>query len=379
MARSIWGGAISFGLVNVPVKLFTAVRKKDVRFHQLHEPDGARISQKRVCTLDEAEVPYDEIVKGYEISPGRYVRIEPDELDNLDPEATHTIDIEDFVRLDQIDPLYFDSNYYVLPDERGTRAYSLLARAMQEEGKVGVARLVMRSKQYLAALRPVDGALVLSTMNFADEVVPMETLDMPTQAGGEVPERELTMAKQLIDSLARDFEPERYHDDYRERVLDLIEQKASGAEVVSPTEPERPVRVVDLMAALEASLAAAKASRTDGAAGSEADDGSATVESLVPAGAGEEADADGDRTDGSSTDGAAGAEAPAKPARRSTKKAPKVADGSGGAVATDGAAEEVAAKPSRRGRKAAGDKITTPATEERSSEEKAPARRRKAS
>jgi DNA end-binding protein Ku len=258
MARSIWSGAISFGLVNVPVKVFTAVRKKDVRFHQLHEKDGARIQQKRVCSLDGEEVPYEEIAKGYEIGKGHYVMIDPDELDALDPEATHTIDIEDFVELDRIDPLFYDSSYYLVPDERGDKAYRLLLEAMQDANRVGIATVVMRSKQYLVAVRPLGNALVMSTMNFVDEVVPQDELEGLPTGRVKVSDRELKMAKQLIDSLAGEFDPEKYQDTYREQVLDLIEKKAEGQEIVAPAAPERPAPVIDLMAALEASLAAAK-------------------------------------------------------------------------------------------------------------------------
>ena len=271
MARSIWGGAISFGLVNVPVKLFTAVRKKDVRFHQLHAKDGARIQQKRVCTLDGEEVPYEEVAKGYDLGGEQYVLIDPAELEELDPESTHTIDIEDFVDLDQIDPLFYDSSYYVVPDERGAKPYRLLLEAMRESGKVGIARVVMRTKQYLVAIRPLGEALVMSTMNFADEVVPQDELEgLPGQAQ-DVSERELKMASQLIETLTTDFDPDKYHDTHREQVLQLIERKAEGEEVVAqPTaEPRRPV--VDLMAALEASLAAAKGGPAEPETGPEAE------------------------------------------------------------------------------------------------------------
>ena len=270
MARSIWSGAISFGLVNVPVKLFTAVRKKDVRFNQLHEKDGGRIQQKRVCSIDGEEVPYDEIAKGYEIASGNYVMIEPDELDALDPEATHTIDIEDFVGLDEIDPLFFDSSYYVVPDERGAKPYRLLFEAMRDANKVGIARVVMRTKQYLVAVRPVGEALVMTTMNFADEVVPQEELDgLPGDSEG-ASERELRMAQQLIDSLTTDFDAEAYHDTYRQEVLDLIERKAQGEEIVAQPTADKPAPVIDLMAALEASLQAAKSGK---ASSPKADDG----------------------------------------------------------------------------------------------------------
>jgi len=258
MARSIWGGAISFGLVNVPVKLFTAVRKKDVRFHQLHSKDGSRISQKRVCVADGEEVPYEELVKGYEIAKDQYVVIEPEELEELDPKATHTIDIEDFVDLDQIDPLFFDSSYYVVPDERGSKPYRLLLEAMRDANKVGIAKVVMRTKQYLVAVRPVGEALVMSTMNFADEVVPQDELEGLPGKAEDVSERELAMANQLIASLSTDFDASKYHDTYRERVLDLVERKADGQEIVAAPAADKPTPVVDLMAALEASLAAAK-------------------------------------------------------------------------------------------------------------------------
>src|SRR3954465_2992591 len=263
MPRSIWSGAISFGLVNVPVKLFTAVRKKDVRFHQLHEKDGVRIQQKRVCPEEDKEVPYEEIVKGYEISKGQYVMVEPEELEALDPEATHTIDIEDFVHLEEIDPLFFDSSYYLVPDSRGGKAYRLLLNAMSEAGMVGIARVVLRTKQYLAAVRPVDAALVLPTMNYADEVMDASELDLPS-AKEKPSAREMEMADRLISSLATEFDPERYHDTYRERVLEMIDQKAEGKEVVLQPETKAAAPVVDLMAALEASLAAAKGGRGGG-------------------------------------------------------------------------------------------------------------------
>lgn len=266
MARSIWSGAISFGLVNVPVKVFTAVRKKDVRFNQLHEKDGARIQQKRVCSADGEEVPYEEIVKGYEIGSGQYVMIDPEELDALDPEATHTIDIEDFVELDQIDPLFYDSSYYLVPDERGGKPYRLLLEAMRDANRVGIATVVMRTKQYLVAVRPLGNALVMSTMNFVDEVVPQEDLEGLPTGRTQVSDRELKMANQLIDSLAGDFDPEKYKDTYREQVLELIEKKAAGQEIVAPTAPKKPAPVIDLMAALEASLAAAKGGRKPSAA-----------------------------------------------------------------------------------------------------------------
>lgn len=262
MPRAIWSGAISFGLVNVPIKLFTATSQKDVRFHQLHDKDGARINQKRVCSKDGEEVPLEHIVKGYEISRDKYVLITPEELDTLDPKASRTIDIQDFVDLDEIDPVYFESTYYMVPEKGATKAYALLLEAMRKSKKVAIARVVLRQKQHLVALRPVRNALSMETMLYADEVVAPETLEGLPE-GVEVTDRELAMAQQLIDSLATDFKPEQYRDDYRERVLAMIERKAEGQEIVAAEEEEEAPPVVDLMAALEASLAAAKVRREE--------------------------------------------------------------------------------------------------------------------
>ena len=262
MPRPIWSGAISFGLVNVPVKVFSATSSKDVRFHQLDGRSNARIKQKRVSANTGEEVPFEDIVKAYEIAPDNYVTITPEELEALDPKATKTIDIEDFVDLDQIDPVYYERPYYLVPDKGGQKAYALLRNAMRETNKVGIARVVLRTKQYLAAIRPKDDALVMETMLFADEVNPLDELDLP---GPDVDatDREEKMARSLIDSLTTDFEPDKYRDEYRERVLALIEQKASGQEIVVEESAEEAPRVVDLMAALEASLAAVKSGRSE--------------------------------------------------------------------------------------------------------------------
>jgi DNA end-binding protein Ku len=258
MARAIWSGAISFGLVNIPVKLFSAVSKKTVRFHQIDAESGARVRQKRVGP-DGEEIPYEQIVKGYEIGPDRYVMISPEELEALEPQKTRTIDIEDFVDLDEIDPIYYDHPYYLAPDTGAGKAYQLLVDAMEDAGKVAIARVVIRSKENLVAIRPRDGVLAMETMLFADEVVPTDTLDeMTTDAAIKTSDRELTMARQLIDSLSSDFEPEKYHDEYRERVLDLIERKAQGETIVIEEPSAEPEQVPDLMAALEASIAGAK-------------------------------------------------------------------------------------------------------------------------
>jgi DNA end-binding protein Ku len=263
MPRTIWSGAISFGLVNVPIRLFTATQSKDVRFRQLSAKDHSRVRQKRVSEKTEEEVSYNDIVKGYEVSPGQYVVIESEELDSLDPKASRTIDIEDFVRLDEIDPIHFDRAYYLAPyDGTAAKPYRLLAEAMERSGRVAIARFVMRTKQYLAAIRAVEGVLVIATMYYADEVVSPEEIEgLEVLEEVEVADRELEMAEQLIDSLTTEFEPDRYEDDYRARVLELIEAKAQGEEIVTHAAPDDEGDVVDLMAALEESIAAAKQRR----------------------------------------------------------------------------------------------------------------------
>ena len=260
MPRSIWTGAISFGLVNVPVKLYSAVSKKTVRFHQLHDKDGVRIQQKRFCPADGEEVAYDEIVKGYEITPEQYVVVTPEELEAIEPRKTKTIDIEDFVDLEDIDPIFYDHPYYLVPDKGAGKAYGLLLEAMRESGKVAIARVVLRSKEQLVAIRPAAGdVLTMETMIFHDEVVPTDDLDgVPDAKELNTTDRELKMAQQLIASLASDFEPSKYHDEYREKVLELVERKAEGEEIAIQPADEEPTKVPDLMAALEASLAAVK-------------------------------------------------------------------------------------------------------------------------
>jgi DNA end-binding protein Ku len=259
MARAIWSGAISFGLVNVPVKLYTATSPKTVRFHQISAKTGARVKQKRVDSSTGEEVAYEDIVKGYELSPDRYVMIEPEELEALDPQATRTIDIEEFVDLSEIDPIYYDHSYYLAPTAGGAKAYRLLLDAMREAGKVGLGRVVIRSKQQLCALRPTGQVLALTTMLFGDEVLPADRLDeLDSIADAAASERELRMAEQLIASLSAEFEPEKFHDEYRERVLELIEAKAAGQPIEVPAPAEEPAAAPDLMAALEASLAAVR-------------------------------------------------------------------------------------------------------------------------
>jgi DNA end-binding protein Ku len=267
---TIWTGSISFGLVTVPVKLTSATKSRDVSFNQLEEDTGSRIRLRRVSEQTGEEVPPNKIVKGYEIEKGRYVVVEKSELEALAPKASHTIEIEDFVDLDEIDPLYFDSPYYVIPDEKAAKPYRLLVEAMTRLQKVAVGRVVMRAKERLVAIRPLDGMLCVETMRYADEIVSRETLGLPEE-DEEVSERELAMATQLVEALSGDFEPEKYHDEYREQLLGLIDQKAAGEEVVAQPEPEAPAKVLDLMAALEASL---KRAERDGesTAGDEEDD-----------------------------------------------------------------------------------------------------------
>ena len=261
MARSIWRGAISFGLVNVPVKLYSAVSKKTVRFNQLHDADHARIQQKRVCSQDGEEVPYENIVKGFEIAPDRYVVITPEELDALDPAKTRAIDIQDFVDVSEIDPLYYEHPYYLLPDTGASKAYKLLLEALRETNKVAIARVVLRTKEYLVAIRPAGDVLTMETMLFADELIGAEGLDELPDADVKATDRELSMARQLIEAQATEFDPTKYRDEYRERVLELIERKAAGEEIAVQPLAEETQEVPDLMAALEQSLAAAQGGR----------------------------------------------------------------------------------------------------------------------
>jgi DNA end-binding protein Ku len=260
MPRAIWSGAISFGLVNIPVKLYSAVSRKTVRFHQIDAESGQRIRQQRVSPGSGEEVPYEQIVKGYEISPDRYVTITPEELESLEPQKTRTIDIEEFVDLEQIDPIYYDHPYYLAPDKGAAKAYKLLLDAMEEADKVAIARVVIRSKESLVALRSYGGAITMETMLFPDEVTKPDSIEELAAADGDVKttKRELDMAKQLIESLSGDFDPSGYRDEYRERVLDLIERKAAG-ETITIEEPAAETKEVpDLMAALEASISASK-------------------------------------------------------------------------------------------------------------------------
>jgi DNA end-binding protein Ku len=270
----MWTGAISFGMVTVPVKLYSALDRKSVRFHQLSGKTGSRIQQKRVDPQTGEEVPYEDIVKGYEIAKDRYVVIEPGELEALEPIKTRTIEIEDFVELAQIDPVFYDHPYYLAPGAGGVKPYRLLLEAMRETGKVAIAKVVIRQKESLVAIRalPDHDVLEMATMLFADEVVDPERLDdIPAADDVKTNDRELAIAKQLVESLAGEFEPGRYHDTYREAVLEMIEKKAAGEEIAIQPEAEEAAPVPDLMSALKASLDAVR-ERTGG------DDGAGAAE-----------------------------------------------------------------------------------------------------
>lgn len=261
MPRPVWTGTISFGLIAIPVKLYHAVRRQGVSFNQLDDRTMARIRYQKVSALDGDVVPDEHIVKGYEVSKDRYVVVDPDELEPFIPSATKTVDLEEFVDLDEIDPVYFDAAYYVAPGTN-PKPYVLLARAMEEAGKVAIGRFVMRNKQYTAAIRAEEGRLVMSTLAYADEVIDPESIDeLQGLSEVEVSSKEVAMAESLVDSLTAAFEPAKYRDEYREQVLDLIQIKASGEEFTVPEEAAEKPKVVDLMAALEASVKAAKEAR----------------------------------------------------------------------------------------------------------------------
>jgi DNA end-binding protein Ku len=268
MARAIWSGTISFGLLNVPVRLFSAVARRNIALREIRDSDSARIKHRRVAEGTDEEVPYENIVKAYELSPGQYVPLSKDEMAAMAPEKTRAIDVQDFVDIEEIDPMYFDSPYYLGPAEGAEKGYSLLAAAMENSSKAAIARFVFRNKEHLAALRASDGVLTLTTMRFHDEVVPPSDLDdaLPDKQP-KVAKREREMAEQLIDSLSTEFDPGSYRDEYREQLLALIERKAEGKEIVAPeAEAPKATKAPDLMAALEESIAAVKGNGNEKAA-----------------------------------------------------------------------------------------------------------------
>lgn len=280
MPRSLWTGSISFGLVSVPVKLFSATEDKDIRFHQFERGTGERVRIRRVAEGTDREVAYEDIDKGYEVTKGEYVIVTPEELEAVEPGRSKSIEIEDFIELEDVDPVYFQSTYMVAPaDEGAARPYRVLQEAMERSGRAAVARFVMRSKQHLAVIRPADGRLVLETMYFADEVRSADDIRELEylESAGEPNDRELEMAEQLLDSLTTEWEPERYEDTYRTRVMELIESKAKGEAIVTD-KGEEPAPVIDLMAALEASVKRAK----EGRSAARASDRSASAASSEP-------------------------------------------------------------------------------------------------
>lgn len=253
--RSMWKGAISFGLVTIPVAVYPATEEKSVKFNQLHDEDMGRIRYKRVCEVDGEEVPYEHIVKGYEIEKDRYVILEDEDFDAVPVESSRTIDIQQFVALEEIDPILYKKSYYLVPDETGAKAYALLRRALEEEGKVGISKVSFRDKEHLAALRFKDDAFVLETMFWPDEIraAEFETI----HEDGKIRDQEIEMAKALIENLSEPWNPEAYKDEYREALLEVVEKKAAGEEIEAAPEAQ-PARVVDLMEALKASVEAVK-------------------------------------------------------------------------------------------------------------------------
>jgi DNA end-binding protein Ku len=260
--RAIWSGTISFGLVTVPIRLHAAVREKSLRFHLMDRERKVRLRQKLVRSTDGAEVPFEDQVRGFEVAPDQYVILTDEELEAAEPVATRRIEIEDFVDLREVDPIYYQHSYYTTPTEAGAKAYRLLMTAMRKTGQAGVGRFVMHNREYLAALRPLDGLIALETMYFPDEVLAADQFAPPEV---EVSEREVKIAVQLIEALSGSFRPEKYHDRYRAAVQKIVDAKVRGEEIVSaPPAEKRAVEVGDLFAELEKSLAAVHARKGRG-------------------------------------------------------------------------------------------------------------------
>jgi DNA end-binding protein Ku len=262
MARPVWSGTISFGLVNLPVKAYTAVRDHDVHFNQLDKRTGSRIRNRKVSEKSGREVEAEDIEMGFEVSKGHYVTFDQEELAELRPTSTKAIDVSDFVPLEDVDPIYFERTYWLAPDgDQAKKAYQLLLAAMEERGRVAVGSVVMRNKQYLAAIRPLDAALAMSTMRFADEVVPRADIDEVPNRRSKPDAKALQMATQLLDAMASEWKPERYHESYVEELRGRIAAKDAGQEIAEPEVEPQDAKIVDLMAALEASVQAAKGGR----------------------------------------------------------------------------------------------------------------------
>ena len=265
--RAIWKGSISFGLVNIPIALYPATRKEELKFRLLRKTDLSPVNYKRVAEKDGREVPWDQIVKGYEYEKGKYVVLKDEDFQRVDLEATQTVDIQDFVDLDEIDPMFFYKPYYLEPQKGGDKAYALLRDSLKDNNKVGIAKVVIKTRQYLAGVKPEDGALVLELMHFADELADPSKLHVPTKV--EVGKREITMAKALIDSMSSKWNPEKYRDDYREALMEVIEEKveAGGKEIeTKPKKAPKPTKVIDLVEVLQQSLAEAQGGKKKPAA-----------------------------------------------------------------------------------------------------------------
>src|SRR6266481_2001598 len=253
--RAIWKGSISFGLVNIPIALYPATRKEDLRFRLLREKDLSPVNYKRVAEKDGKEVPWDQIVKGYEYEKGKYVVLKDEDFQRVDLEATQTVDIKDFVDQEEIDPMFFYKPHYLEPQKGGDKAYALLRDSLKDTNKVGIAKVVIKTRQYLAGVKPEDGALVLELMHFADELADPKKLHVPKKL--EVGKREMNMAKSLIGSMTSKWQPEKYKDDYREALMDVIEEKveAGGKEIAEkPKKAPKPTKVIDLVSVLQRSL-----------------------------------------------------------------------------------------------------------------------------
>lgn len=260
MAHAIWSGAVNFGLVTIPVKLFTAVKSEDLSFNLLHKKDEGRIKYERVCSVDGKPVPWDEIVKGYEYEKGQYVTLTDEDFKKVNPEATQSVDILEFVELDKINPMLFDKPYYLEPSKQGRHAYALLREALSTSGRVAIARVVIRTKEYIAAVKPIGEALVLELMHWADEIIASDTLELP--AGENLPDAEMKMAKMLIDTMSVDeFEPQKFTNRYHDEVLAMIEARAHGQELPTPKKSAPRAKVVNLMDVLAASLEESKKRR----------------------------------------------------------------------------------------------------------------------
>jgi DNA end-binding protein Ku len=348
--RSIWKGAISFGLVSIPVKLYTATEERDVSFHQVHRDDGGRIRYKRVCSVDGEEVPYADIAKGYELPGGEMVVLTDEDLADLPLTTSRVVDVLSFVPLDQVDPIYFAKTYYLEPDKAATKPYLLLRNALERSGMVALVKVAIRTKEVLATLRVRDGVLVMETMIWPDEV---RTPDFPfLEEDVTVRPQELTMAESLIESMAGDFDPGQYHDDYREALQQVVEAKVEGREIVEPqAEAVAPGgAVVDLMAALRESVAAAKRSRGEEPAEL------ASAPAPRSGGAGAPAKAPAAKAAKAPAKAAAPGKAPAKkaPAKKAAaKKAPAKT-----AASRDAAAAKTAKAPAKKTAKKAASRRT---------------------